>query len=193
MMAACLSEAAAQQPMSIGLSGNYGSNNRFGGEIYLRKPARLIRKDAEFKAGLATRNFPLSFDGVEGLQAASLGVFGDAAIFPFQGYGLFTGVRVEIFNIGRLTKGSSSEIERQREYDSPKFLAGSAAFLQLGYRFPLTKGFALRIYGQPGMQYFFITNGETSINGPNIDVDLRETPYPNIISGLFTTLTWELS
>jgi hypothetical protein len=94
------------------------------------------------------------------LQAASLGIFGDAAIFPFQGYGLFSGVRVEIFNIGRLAKSSSSEIERQREYDSPKFLAGSAAFLQLGYRFPLTKGFALRIYGHRACSIFLSQMGK---------------------------------
>ncbi|MFC3199509.1 hypothetical protein ACFOET_17965 [Parapedobacter deserti] len=173
MVVACLLEANAQQPMSIGLSGNYGSNNRFGGEIYLRKPIRLMQKDAEFKAGLATRSFPLSFDGVGSLNAASLGIFGDAAIYPFPRNGLFTGIRVEILNVSRFAKNSSAAIERQRDYDAPQFFIGSAAFLQVGYRFPVSKGFALRFYGQRGMQYFFITNGDTSINGPNIDIDLR--------------------
>ncbi len=53
LFVACfLPEAMAQGRMSIGLSGNYGSYNSFGGEIYARKPVRLFKKDADDKGRL---------------------------------------------------------------------------------------------------------------------------------------------
>ncbi|WP_257670024.1 hypothetical protein [Parapedobacter tibetensis] len=166
ILATCfLPEATAQRRMSVGLSGNYGSYNRFGGEIYVRKPISLIRKDAEFKAGIVTRNYPLSFDGVENLEATSLGIFGDAAIYPFPDNGLFTGIRLEVLDFNWLATSSSAEIERQREYDMPPFFLGASAFFQAGYCFAVSEGFALRLYGQPGVRYFLVTNGSTSING----------------------------
>ncbi len=54
----------------------------------------------------------------------------------------------------------------------PPFFFGAGAFLQVGYRFRVSEGFALRLYGQPVAQYNFVHNGSTSLVGSNVEIDL---------------------
>ena len=48
------------------------------------------------KAGLANRSYGLEFDEIDGLRVNLMGIFGDLAVYPIPGSGLFAGVRAEV-------------------------------------------------------------------------------------------------
>lgn len=168
-------QAQSKRPFAIGASATFGSGERFGGELYLRlkKPDRLFSLPAELRAGFTMRSREMHFDGVTALDGFSFGPFGDLAIYPFGQSGLFTGLRWEVLSMNLLASESVAKIEQQRGYTVPSFFPGSCLFLQLGYRLQASDGFALRLYGQPGIRYTFANNGSTSMNGGSMQVDLN--------------------
>ncbi len=150
--------------LAIGIGSGYESYNTIRGEIYLKSNIKLLKRTAEIKVGLNNRSYQLEFDGVENLNAQSIGFFGDIAIYPF-GNGLFTGIRLELINFNWLTSSSKTRIENVRNYSATSLYTGTCVFFQLGYHFQLSDKIGLKIYGQPGIQQFSITNGSSSSGG----------------------------
>lgn len=151
--------AETVESLSIGFGGGYSSYNTFGGELYLQTNIQLFKLSSELKFGLNNRSYQLSFDGVSGLEASSIGFFGDIAIFPFN-KGLFTGVRWELININWLSGDSKVKIFKERLYHPVSYYSGTCFFFQVGYKFDISNRFGIRIYGQPGLQQFKISNGQ---------------------------------
>src|SRR5690606_8643254 len=85
--------------LSVGFTANYTNENAIGGELFFKKGIRLFRQQTEIKAGIGNRSYSFAFDGVQGLQASSVGLFGDLAIYPFNQDGFFVGVRLEPINL----------------------------------------------------------------------------------------------
>ena len=160
--------ATVKDTLSAGLSANYTNENVFGGELFLKRGIRLFRQQAEIKAGIGNRSYAFGFDGVENLQASSVGLFGDLAIYPFHQDGFFVGIRLEPLNLNWLTEGSMVRFENGRGYRPSSIYSGACALFQLGYRFRFSDRFRLRLYGQPGVQQFRISNGNTTF-GDYID------------------------
>ncbi len=160
----------AQETKSFGLSGGFGSYARFAGEFYLIKPLRLFRKQGEVKAGVITRNYPLSYGGIKNLNAASVGVLADVAVFPFAGNGFFTGIRLEFPTFNWLNQSARDELSRQLGSEMPVFYPSGCAFAQIGYRFPVSERFAFRLYAQPGIRYYYLATGKV------FDLDFMNNP-----------------
>jgi len=153
--------AGITDSLSIGLGGGYSSYNTFRGELYLKSELKLGTRNSEIKVGLNNRSYQLTFDNVSGLNASSIGFFGDMAIYPFN-KGLFTGVRWELINFNWLSEESKNTIKNERGYESTSLYTGTCMFLQIGYKFKLSNNFGIKIYGQPGFQQFKIGNGSSS-------------------------------
>lgn len=147
--------------LSIGLGGGYDSYNTLRGEIYLKSNNQLFNRKAEIKAGLNNRSYQLEFDGVKNLNAQSIGLFGDIAIYPFN-KGLFTGLRWELINFNWLISESKKKVENEKKYSPTSLYTGTCMFFQIGYHFQLSDKIGLKVYGQPGFQQFTITNGASS-------------------------------
>jgi hypothetical protein len=150
--------------LSVGLGGGYDSYNTLRGEVYLKSEIELFKRKSELKAGMNNRSYQLEFDGVKGLNAQSLGFFGDITIYPFN-KGLFTGIRWELINFNWLTPDSKTKIETEKQYSPTSLYTGSCMFFQLGYDFQLSDKMGLKLYCQPGFQQFKITNGSSSSGG----------------------------
>lgn len=146
--------------LSIGFCGGYDSYSTFRGEVYL-KSDKLFKLKSEIKVGLNNRSYDLEFDNLEDLNAQSICLFGDLAIYPFN-KGLFAGLRWEFINFNWLTSESKSIIENERDYSPTSLFTGTCAFLQIGYDFRLSDKIGLKLYGQPGFQQFKISNGSFS-------------------------------
>jgi len=166
--------------LSVGLGMGYESYNTFRGEIYLRSDIKLFKKKAEIKTGLNNRSYQLDFDNVKNLNARSLGLFGDIAIYPFDN-GLFTGIRWELINFNWLTPDSKTKVENERNYSPTSLYTGTCIFFQLGYNFRISDKIGIKLYGQPGFQQFTITNGSSSLGsygqGASDDNLIREEHY----------------
>lgn len=153
--------AGITDSLSIGMGGGINNYNTYKGEIYLKSDLSLPNRKYELKAGFNNRTYELSFDGVSDLKAYSVGIFADAAIYPFYN-GFLAGVRWELVNFNWLTEASKNRIELENNYTPTNLYTGTCVFLQLGYNFKLTEDLGLKVYGQPGMQQFTISNGTSS-------------------------------
>ena len=83
--------------LSIGIGAGYTNYNTMKGELYLTSDIELFNVNSEIKVGVNSHSYKLSFDNVSGLRASSIGLFGDAAFYPFN-EGLFAGIRWETIN-----------------------------------------------------------------------------------------------
>jgi len=153
--------AGITDSLSIGFGGGYNSYNTFRGELYLKSDLKLFKRNSEIKFGVNNRSYQLTFDNVSDLNASSVGLFGDIAIYPFD-KGLFTGVRWELININWLSEESKNKIRNERSYEPTSLYTGTCVFLQIGYKFKISNNFGIKLYGQPGFQQFKISNGSTS-------------------------------
>lgn len=154
--------AGITDSLSVGFAGGYGHYNTFRGEFYFKSDIRFFNRKSELKAGLGTNSYQLNFDNVSGLNASSIGVFGDLVIYPFNKV-LFTGIRWELVNFNWLTDESISKIEDERTYSPTSLYTGTSMFFQIGCQFKLSEKVGIKLYAQPGFQYFSISNGSSSI------------------------------
>lgn len=90
-----------------------------------------------------------------------VGFFNDITLYPFKN-GLFAGFRWETANINWLTSASRTKIESQRSYSAPYIYSGTCLFFQAGYSFRLSDKMNLKLYAQPGLQEFTISNGSSA-------------------------------
>ena len=153
--------AGITDSLSIGFGGGYSSYNTFRGEVYLKSDLKFGNLNSEIKVGVNIHSYQLIFDKVSSLNASSIGFFGDIAIYPF-GKGLFTGIRWEFVNFNWLSEESKSKIRNERGYEPTSLYTGTNLFFQIGYKFKIYKKFGIKIYGQPGLQQFRISNGSFS-------------------------------
>ena len=153
--------AGITDSLSIGLGGGYSSYNTFRGEFYLKSELKVGNRNSEIKVGMNNRSYQLSFDKVSDLNASSIGLFGDFAIYPFNN-GLFTGVRWELINFNWLSEESKNKIRNEKGYEPTSLYTGTCLFFQIGYKFKISKNFGIKLYGQPGFQQFKISNGSFS-------------------------------
>jgi hypothetical protein len=168
--------AGALDTLSIGIGGGYESYKTFKGEIYLKSNFDLFNRKAELKAGVNNRSYNLEFDNVKDLSAKSVGFFGDITIYPFN-KGLFTGIRWELINFNWLTAGSRTKIENERNYSATLLYSGTCMFFQLGYDFKISDKAGIKIYGQPGIQQFKISNGSSTAQNTSNDNVIMEDHY----------------
>ena len=155
------SYAGIADSLSIGFGGGYSSYNTFRGELYLKTDLKVFNRSAELKIGMNNRSYQLTFDNVSNLDASSIGFFGDIGIYPFN-KGLFTGVRWELINFNWLSDDSKTMIKNKRNYTATSLYTGTCLFLQLGYKFNISDNFGIKLFGQPGLQQFKISNGSSS-------------------------------
>ncbi|MDR0436662.1 MAG: hypothetical protein LBH22_00010 [Bacteroidales bacterium] len=139
---------------SIGFGCGYSSYNTFRGELYLRSDLKLFNRNSEVKAGINNHSYQLTFDNVPDLDASSIGLFGDIAIYPFD-KGLFAGIRWEMLNINWLSRESRNKVENERGH-RPIIYTGTSIFFQIGYDVKISNRFGLKLYAQPGFQQFRI-------------------------------------
>lgn len=156
--------AGITDSLSLGLGGGYSSYNTFRGELYLKTDLKILNRNSEIKIGMNNRSYQLMFDNVYDLDASSIGFFGDAAIYPFD-KGLFTGFRWELINFNWLSAESKTKIENERNYTPTSLYTGTCMFFQFGYKINISENFGIKLYGQPGVQQFKITNGSSSTGG----------------------------
>ena len=163
--------------LSIGLGGGYSSYNTFRGELYLKSDLKLFKRNTELKFGMNNRSYQLTFDGVSDLNASSVGIFGDIAIYPFN-KGFFAGLRWELINFNWLSDTSKTKIETERSYTPTSLYTGTCMFFQLGYKFGISEIFGIKLYGQPGFQQFKISNGSLSsgsyVQNPSNDLIVED-------------------
>jgi hypothetical protein len=147
--------------LSLGVGCGYESTGYAKGEMYLQTSETLFKKDADFRAGISNRTYKFDFDGVNNLESNSVGVFCDAIIYPFNN-GLFTGLRWELINLNWLTTSSKTQFAAARDYTPSSLYSGSSLLLQLGYKWQVADKLGLRLYVQPGIQQFRISNTSTT-------------------------------
>ncbi len=160
--------------LSIGFGGGYSSYNTFRGEIYLKSDLQMFNHNTELKLGINNRKYSLHFDNVMDLEASSIGVFGDIAIYPFN-KGLFTGIRWELINLNWFSSSSKTKMKNVRNYTPTSLYTGTCMFFQLGYKLNISDNFCVKLYGQPGFQQFKISSG-TSSSGNYIQKTSSEDP-----------------
>lgn len=97
---------------------------------------------------------------------ASIGIFADVVFFPFQ-KGFFGGLRWELINGNWLTASSNQKVQEMRGYNLNDFYTGSCMLLQFGYSFQLNDKLNIRMFGQPGIQQFRISNGVSTTGNYN--------------------------
>jgi len=153
--------AGVLDSLSIGVGGGFESYNTPKGEVYLKSDLVLLDRKAELRVGMNNRTYQLDFDNVKDLEASSIGFFGDICIYPFN-KGLFTGIRWELINFNWLTSNSKAKVEDARDYSPTSIYTGTCMFFQLGYNFQLSKKVGIKLYAQPGLQQFSISNGSFS-------------------------------
>ncbi|MCF8336666.1 MAG: hypothetical protein K9I74_01660 [Bacteroidales bacterium] len=158
--------AGITDSLSIGFGGGYNSYNTFHGELHLKSELKMFNCNGEIKIGMNNRSYQLTFDNVSDLDASSIGFFGDIAIYPFD-KGLFTGIRWELMNFNWLSDDSKTKIENERDYSPVSLYTGTCMFFHLGYKFEVSDNFGLKLYGQPGLQQFKISNWAAS-SGNNV-------------------------
>jgi len=139
---------------SIGFGGGYSSYNTFLGELYLKSDFKLFNRNSEIKAGINNHSYQLTFDKVSDLDASSIGLFGDIAVYPFD-KGLFAGIRWEMININWLSNESKNKVENERGH-RPVVYTGTSIFFQIGYDVKISNKFGVKLYAQPGFQQFRI-------------------------------------
>ena len=147
--------------LSIGLSGGYSSYNTFRGELYLKSELKFGKRNGEIKFGVNNRSYQLTFDKVSDLHASSIGFFADIAVYPFNN-GIFTGIRWELINFNWLSEDSKNRIRIENKYEPTSLYTGTCLFFQIGYKFKISKHIGIKLYGQPGLQQFKISNGTFS-------------------------------
>jgi hypothetical protein len=155
------SYAGITDSLSIGFGGGYSSYNTFRGEVYLKSDLKLGKLKSEIKIGMNNHSYQLTFDNVSDLNASSIGIFGDMAVYPF-GKGLFAGLRWEALTFNWLSEASKNKIISERSYTPTSLYTGTNIFLQIGYKFKISNSFGIKLYGQPGLQTYKITNGSFS-------------------------------
>lgn len=153
--------AGATDSLSIGFGSGYSRYNTFLGEIYFKSDLEMFNRNTEIKFGINNRSYQLAFDNVSELDASSIGFFGDIAIYPFD-KGFFAGIRWELINFNWLSDDSKAKIENKRNYSPTSLYTGTCMFLQLGYKFNISDNFGIKLYAQPGIQQFKISNGTSS-------------------------------
>ena len=153
--------AETTKPLSLGLGGGYANYNTFRGELYLKFNTEMFNRNTEMKFGLNNHSYHLTFDNVSDLNASSIGLFGDIAIYPFN-KGFFAGLRWEALTFNWLSANSRDKIERERGYTSTSLYTGTNMLLQLGYNFRISDNFGVKLFAQPGIQQYRISNGSSS-------------------------------
>jgi hypothetical protein len=143
--------------------GGYSSYNTIRGELYIKANLKILKKEFEIKLGFNNRTYQLSFDNISDLDAQSVGLFADVAIYPFNKI-FFVGVRIEQ-NANWFTRDSKSRIESQRNYVATSLYTGTCLFLQTGLSFELSDNINVKVSGQPGIQTFKVSSGSASTNG----------------------------
>ena len=169
--------AGITDTLSIGFGGGYSSYNTFRGELYLKSDFKLGKLKSEIKVGMNNHSYQLAFDNVSDLNASSIGLFGDFAIYPLKN-GLFTGIRWELINFNWLSEASKNKIRNEKGYEPTSLYTGTCIFLQIGYKFKISKNFGVKLYGQPGFQQFKISNGSfssgSSVTNPSGDLIIED-------------------
>jgi hypothetical protein len=155
--------------LSVGLSWNHRSKYMINGEIYLLLRGEILSIPSDFKTGVTIRNYSLHFDGVENLQASSVGLVGEQTIYPFKKI-LFLGYRFDI-SADWLSQASKDKIKSERQYEMPLCYYNFLGYLEAGVNLKLINRFNLKLSVMPGVEDRGITNSfliTGTSNGTNV-------------------------
>lgn len=154
--------AGTLDTISIGFSIGRNSYKTDQKEFFIKTQIRLLNHSFFSKLGVQSRQYDLSFDGVQNLKAKSLGLFAEYIRYLWHD-NVFAGLRWELINFNRLTTASRDRVERERSYSMTSFYTGTCMFLQIGFDLHVTKNLAITIYPQYGFQQFMISNAESKL------------------------------
>jgi len=153
----CLSLSAIEKDsLSVGISWNHRSQYIINGEIYLLLRGELFSRPSDIKTGIAIRNYSLQFDGVQNLQASSIGLTLGKTIYPFKKI-LFLGFRFDI-SADWLSLASKDKIKSERLYEMPLCYYNAIGYLEAGVNLKLMNSCNLKLSVMPGVEDRGITN-----------------------------------
>ena len=152
----CLSSSAIEKDsLSVGLGWNFRSKYQLNGEIYLSL-RNLLFRSSDSKIGINVRNYSLHFDGVNYLQASSIGIAAEETFYPFKKF-LFLGIRFDL-SADWLSRASKDKIKAERQYGMPLLYYNFIGYLEAGVNLELFKGCNFKLAVMPGVEDRGITN-----------------------------------
>jgi hypothetical protein len=141
---------------NVGYSGTYGT---VYGAAYYSMGTTIFNRPAEIRMGLKQQGYQLDFAGIKDLDAMSVGIFGDAIIYPFNRGGFFLGLHWELLNFNWFTQKAKQKLLDEKNYDTNILYTGTNLLAQLGYKFKLTEHFGLVLQGQAGLHSYNVSAG----------------------------------
>ncbi|MDR2010346.1 MAG: hypothetical protein LBQ22_07680, partial [Bacteroidales bacterium] len=125
----------------------------------------------EPKVGINFRNVESSFQGVGHLETNSIGLFGEATVFPFRKY-FFAGVRWELITLNWLTSNAMKELNSNL---SSITFSGTNLYGTVGIDIPVFNKIGFRLYGMPGIKNYTVSDGSFSSGSYVSDGTVQES------------------
>jgi hypothetical protein len=144
--------------LSLGISGGYTNYQTFTPEVFVQKRFNLFQRPFEPKVGINYRSFETDFKGINQLDTKSIGLFAEAAIFPFHKY-LFTGIRWELITLNWFTGEALNKLNSNM---TSNVFSGTNLYGIVGIDLPVFKHIGFRLYGMPGIQQYKVSDGAFS-------------------------------
>jgi hypothetical protein len=156
--------------ISLGISGGYTNYQTFTPEIFVQKNASLFQRPFEPKVGITYRDVETTFKEINRLKTNSIGLFAEAAIFPFHKY-FFTGIRWELITLNWFTDEAQNESNSNL---ASTVFSGTNLYGIAGIDIPLFKNIGLRLYGMSGIQQYKVSDGSFSFGSYVHDGTIQE-------------------
>jgi hypothetical protein len=156
--------------MLMGISGGYTNYQTFTPEIFVQKNLTLFRLPFEPKVGINFRSVESGFLGVEHLETTSIGLFGEATVFPFRKY-FFAGVRWELITLNRFTSNAMKELDLNL---SSIIFSGTNIYGTVGIDIPVFNEVGLRLYAMPGIKTYMVSDGKFASGSYVVDGTVQE-------------------
>jgi hypothetical protein len=167
----CSAQSKLFKNLSLGLNGGYTNYQTFTPEIFVQKNLTLFNRQFEPKVGINYRSVESSFQGVGHLATNSIGLFGEATIFPFHKY-FFAGVRWELITLNRFTANAMKELNSNL---SSIIFGGTNFYGTVGIDIPVFGKAGFRVYGMPGFKNYTVSDGRFSSGSYVFDGTIRES------------------
>jgi len=140
----------------IGVNGGYCNNQTFSPDIYVQYSDIFKGYDITTKMGLNYHRFDSEFQPFDMLETKSIGLFAEAAIFPFHN-SFFTGIRWDFLTLNWLTDNALDKLETvySRSAFSGVF-SGTNFYVLGGFQVPVAKKINFQLYAMPGIRQYKI-------------------------------------
>jgi hypothetical protein len=158
--------------LSVGFDGGYSISKSFDSDVFLKANFNFgDRFRFEPKFGFFYGSYELDHYGFNNLETETGGIFIGVDMLPFNDY-LTVGFRLDVLSYNRFTDASR---ERLRYIDYKREFGGSNLFANIGYEFPVSSRFAVKIAASPGIRLAYMGKYNVEYSG-GITVKTSETP-----------------